>query len=216
MIGPIGPLIGILILQGLLLGFGQAAASAETASNRRAGACRIEQFGAYRALAEISQKTGTPIGVDAVQPEKEATIAFDFPGGTLGDLLNMFISQAPDYQWSEAKGGVIHVSRVGGHVSLLDVVIHYPGADAKNREEIWEDLANRPEVAAWMKEAHCSRREFFQGREFSEHNNRISVAAGSMSIAQLLDEVAVKSGENYWAVLQSSPDEECRVAIILW
>jgi hypothetical protein len=36
-----------------------------------------------------------------------------------------------------------------------------------------------------------------------------------MTLAQLLDQVAVKSGVNYWAILQT-PGKPYQVSIILW
>lgn len=205
-----------LVAASLFLLYGYAATQVEMASARKVAACHIEQFGVYHALAEISEKTGIPIGVDAVQPEKEQSIMIDFPGGTLADLLNEFVSQAPDYRWADDARGIIRVSRTGAHVTLLDVVMAYGGADRKTRQEVWKDIADRPEVTAWMEANHCSRREFFHGREFKDHNDPISLAPGSLTLAELLDEVAVKSGENRWAVLQSPPDHPCTVAIILW
>jgi len=122
----------------------------------------------------------------------------------------------PDYRWEEDNAGVIHVFRNNAHVSLLDVAISYPGAFKKTRREIWQDIANRPEISAWMNSSGCSRGELFNGKEFREHNDPILVDAGSITVAQLLDDVAVKSGVGYWAVLQSPPGTSCRVDIILW
>lgn len=192
-------------------------AARATTSAKRVGACHIEQAGAYHALAEISEKAGIAIGVDSLQPEQEATVVLDFPGGTAADLLNMFIAQAPNYSWREANNGVIHVGRSGAHVALLDVVMAYPGADNRTRQQIWEDIADRPEVSAWMSSTHCSRGEFFHGGEFKDHNGPIYIPPGTITVEQLLDAVAAKSGGNYWAVLQSPvPSNSCRVAIILW
>jgi hypothetical protein len=185
-------------------------------SGKRMVACHIEEFGAYNALAEISHKAQVVIGVEAIQPEKEPTIVLDFPGGTIEDLLNLFVSQAPDYRWEESENGVIHVFRNNAHVSLIDVVMFYPGADNKTRQEIWEDIGKRPEVVAWMGSNHCSRTELFNGKEFKHHNDPISIAPGSITVAHLLDEVAVKSGVDYWAVLRSAPGNSCHVNIFLW
>ena len=192
-----------------------AATQEKQISMKEIGACRIEQFGAYHALAEISQKASVAIGVDAAQPEKETTIAFDFPGGTLSDLLNMFVSQAPDYQWEEGRGGIIHVSRRDAHVSLLDVAISYPGVYDKTRQEISQSISDIPEVSAWLNSNHCSRDQFTQGGEFRSHNGPISIGSGSLTVEQVLDEVAVKSGANYWAVLRTRASEPCRLTIIL-
>jgi hypothetical protein len=210
-------LIAFAAMQAVSAVSDSALAANESASTKRIGACHIEQAGAYHALAEISEKANIVIGVEAVQPEKEPTVVLDFPGGTVADLLNMFTARVPDYSWQEASNGVVHVTRTSAHVSLLDVGIAYPGADNKTRQQIWEDIAVRPEVSAWMNSVHCSREELFHGGEFRTHNGPISIAPGSFTVEQLLDDVAVKSGDNYWAVLQSPrSSSSCRVSIILW
>lgn len=184
-------------------------------SSKKVGSIHIEEFGAYNVAAEISWKAQVVIGVDAIQPKEEPTIVLDFPGGTVADLLNTFVSLAPDYAWEET-GGVIHVFRRNAHVSLLDVPMSYPGAIKKTRKEIWTDIAQRPEVSLWMKSNSCVRGELFNGKEFREHNDPVSIESGSLTVAQLLDDVAVKSGVDYWAVLQAPPNKPCRLDIILW
>ena len=171
----------------------------------------------YHVLTEISEKANIAIGVEAVQPEEEPTVVLEFPGGTVADLLNMFVAQVPDYTWQEASSGIIHVARANAHISLLDVVMAYPGASKKTRQQIWEDITQRPEVSVWMKSNNCLRGELFHGGEFRVHNDPISIAPGALTVEQLLDDVSLKSGDNYWAVLQSPrSNNPCRVSIILW
>ena len=192
------------------------AAHAGSASVARLEALRIEEGAPYAALGEISEKAHIVIGVEAIQPKEEPTVIIDFPGGTVADLMNAFISQAPDYEWEE-NNGAIHVFRKNARVSLVDIQMHYPGADKKTRHEIWDDIANRPEISAWLNSSHCTRQEYFHGKEFKDNNDPISIAPGDMTLKQLLDEVAIKSGDNYWAVLQSPPSgDSCHIAIILW
>lgn len=194
---------------------GNVGATLKSVTSKEIGACHIEQFGAYHALAEIAQKADVAIGVDAIQPEEEPTIIFDFPGGTVSDLLNMFVSQAPDYRWREGRDGIVHVSRRDAHVSLVDVALSYPGARDKTRQEISEDISKIPEVAAWLSSNHCSRDQFSHGGEFRSNNTPISIASGPLTVEQLLDEVALNSGANYWAVLRTPSSGPCRVTIIL-
>jgi hypothetical protein len=92
----------------------------------------------------------------------------------------------------------------------------YPGAHNKTREELWGDIAKKPEITAWLYANHCERQQLFTGSEFRTHNGPISIDAGSMTVAHLLDQVAIKSGENYWAIVQSPPDKVCQVSILLW
>ncbi len=205
-------------LMAVLIGGCDPGAYAASAYEKRVQPCHIEQAGGYNALAEISAKSNTVIGVDAVVDYKtEPSIAFDFPDGTLADLLDMFLSQAPGYRWDETDEGVVHVSNGDRDLSALkNLAISYPGAEKKTREEIWEDLANRPEISDWLKSAHCMRQEFFNGKEFRNHNGRISIPPGPVTLSQLLDKVAADSGENYWSILKTNPDGSCRISIHLW
>jgi hypothetical protein len=208
----------VVILAGQGLYTNQDIVRAETNSllTRKVGSVHIEEFGVYNVVAEISQKAHVPVGVDAIKPEREPTIVLDFLGGTVTDLLNTFVSQVPDYGWEETSGRIIRVFRRNAHVTFLDVPMSYPGAAKKTRREIWEDLGKRPELLLWLKSNHCSRGEFFNGYEFKEHNDAITVEAGRLTLEQLLDEVAVQSGVNYWAVLQSAPTTSCHIDVLLW
>jgi hypothetical protein len=186
-------------------------------SSRRLPSMSIEQYGVYNAAAEISEKAKFAIGVAAIQrPELEPTIKLNFSGGTVADLLNSLVSEAPDYEWRETERNVIHLSRNGPRVSLLDVVMSYPGAAKKTRQQIWDDLGQRPEILAWLESNHCRRSEVFTGHEFRDHNAPISIASESITVEQFLDQVAITSGTNYWAVLQSRSGNSCQVGIMLW
>jgi hypothetical protein len=186
-------------------------------ASRHVPALRIGQFAAYNALGEMSRKAHIAIGIEAIVDYKtEPTIEFNFPGGTVADLFNMFASQAPQYRWSE-ENRIIHVYE-NSRPQISAIPISFPGA-SKTRREIWEDLAATPEVNAWLVSNNCSRGEIFGGWEFKDSNGPISIKAGTMTLAHLLDEVAIKSGDNYWAILMSSqspPEKPCQISILLW
>lgn len=195
-----------------------SASASEGTSSRRGKPIHAEQGGAYDFLREISEKVQIPIGIDAVLPHSQPTLVLDFPGGTAADLLNMFVEKAPEYSWRENGDGVIRVTRTNAHVRVVDVVIAYPGAENKTRQEIWQDIATRPEISAWRDSVNCTRGEVFGGGEFQYNNGRISIAAGDRTLESLLDEIAIKSGENLWGVLEWPADRygPCRVAIMAW
>jgi len=207
---------GVIISLALATRCGQLWCVQAPLSNRNIGAVHIEQFGAANALRSISQKAQIPIGVEAIVDYKnEHEVKLDFPGGTVADLLNMFVSQAPEYRWDEVEG-IIHVFQDAKHLPLADTTISYLGAKSRSRKEIWSDLNKMPEIAAWMNANHCQRQELFNGKEFRAHNAPISIERGTITVSELLDQVAVKSGENYWAILRSSASETaCQVTIIL-
>lgn len=186
-------------------------------SETHVAACRVEQFSVYYSVYQIVREAHVPIGVEAVvDPDTEPTIKIDFPGGTLADLLNRLVSQDPQYRWSE-DNGVIHVLWHGAHLPIAEVVMAYPGAHHKTVEEIWQDLAARPELKAWLDSNHCSRHEIFEEDKFRTRARavRISIRAGSTTLAELLDRVETKSRENYWSIIQSPPGKPCEVSIFV-
>jgi hypothetical protein len=207
-----------VISVGILMAFfmtGNRASGTPVDTKQRVAPIHVEQFGVHNALRSISQKMGVPIGVEMIfEPKTEPTLNFDFPGGTVADLLNTLVSHAPGYRWDETDG-MIHVFRNSTHLPIASVTMSYPGVENKSREDIWEDIAQRPEITAWLEANQCARQELFGGREFRTNNAPISIDPGTMTLAQLLDQVAVKSGVNYWAISQT-PGKPCQVSIILW
>jgi hypothetical protein len=180
----------------------------------------LEAWSAEDALRYLAQKAGVVVGVDAVLPERETNIVFDFAGGTVADFLNTFVAKRPDYAWRD-EGDIIHVSRKGARVSLTNVVIAYPGGETRNmnRMRMWMALHERPEVKAWMRASNCRfGGEPFHAKNFKPHKGPISIEPGTMTVAHFLDEVAQQSGENYWAILQrfSPKTHACYVSMIVW
>jgi hypothetical protein len=182
-------------------------------------ALHIEGIGPEGALRDIAKKANVVIGVTAVQSEAVQKIAFDFPGGTVANLLDMFVTQAPEHAWKADGNNIIHVSTAGARVSLADVPINYPGAKDQTRRQIWFDLHRSPEYRNWMRTNKCRSGDEFHAKNFIRQRgapHTITVPAGPMTLAQLLDEVAVKSGMNYWAISQSVQESDCQVAITVW
>jgi hypothetical protein len=176
----------------------------------------IEQFGYYNALSEMATKAKIQIGVEYEQESKERPIKFDFSGGTAGEFMNAFIQQAPDFSWEESNG-FLHVTLRGRHLDIGNVSITIPEALSKSRKDIWDDLATTPEIKTSLVESGCIRQEFMDGSEFRDNNKPIKLEPGSRTLRQLLDETASKSGENFWLILKSPPQQKpCSIAIWLW
>jgi hypothetical protein len=90
----------------------EVAAGAMTTSNKWVEGFHMETFGAHNALHDVAQKTSVVIGVEAVLPENETKIVFNFPGGTVTDFLNAFVTQHPDYTWREVGASYTYRARV--------------------------------------------------------------------------------------------------------
>ncbi len=146
----------------------------------------------------------------------DKSIDFDFPGGTVADLLNAFVAAAPEYRW-RADGEVIHVLRSGQHVPLAGIVVDYPGATNETRFHIWRSLHDLPEYRAWLKSSQSHPGGRAQGADFKFDRGPIDIPAGRMAISHILDQAATKTGDGVWAVLQSDPSSPiCSVAVVLW
>ena len=188
-------------------------------SEKVVGPCKFQTFGADDATRKIADCAKIPIGVEYVFiHEIERTISIDFGGGTAAELMNQFAQQAPEYSWKD-DGTVIHVFQKAAHVPIADVLMAYPGAQQKTRQEIWEDIQNRPEINRWMETFRCDRQELMSGTEFSQNNDRITVEPGQLTLAQLLDAVIIKSGDNHWVISLSRPrrpGDTCKITIFLW
>jgi hypothetical protein len=179
-------------------------------------AFHIQGISAFEALQYISRKYNVAIGMQGVVRKTDPKIDLNFSGGTVGDLLNAFVAKARDYHWQNDEG-FIHISRNDAPVSLANVVLTYPGTSQKERYEIWRTLHTLPEYVSWMKANQCHAFEQIRPVDFKFNDGPIDIAPGKMTVAQLLDQVAKKSGDGFWAVLQSDPsDATCRVSVIDW
>lgn len=186
------------------------------AINDGVGAFRVRGVLAYEALPWMSRKYNVVIGMEGAVYKTDPRISLDFSGGTLGDLLNAFVVQAPDYRWQN-DGGIIHVFRNGAPAPLANVVLNFPGASQKDRYLLWRTLHTLPEYVSWMQANQCRPFERLRPMDFHFDDGFIDIAPGQMTVAQLLDQVAQKSGDGFWAVLQWDPSEPvCHVSVIDW
>lgn len=176
----------------------------------------VQGVAAHEALQSMSRKYNVVIGVEGVVYKSDPKISLDFAGGTLADLLNAFVAEARDYRWQN-DDGIIHVFRNGASASLASVVLNFPRATGEDRYEIWRQLHTLPEYVAWMNSHQCHRLERIRPLDFRFDDGPIDIPAGQMTVAQLLDQVAKKSGDGFWAILQSDPsDPVCHVSVIDW
>ena len=208
--------IAILMLQGSRLVAGcRVTGRATGLLQKKVGKIHFTHNGAHNVLHEISHEAHVAIGVEAVEPADTSWIAFDFPGGTVRELLDSFVAQVPGYQWRQDEG-IIHVLWHGTHLPIADVAMSYPGAHDQTLLQVYWGLGSIPELKAWLESHHCSYPDGVITFGNPGRAPTLSVDGGSMTLAQLLDQVAIKSGENYWSIVQTPAGEPCEVSIHLW
>jgi hypothetical protein len=184
--------------------------------NGNVGAFSVQGVSAYELLQNVTRKYNIVIGMEGVMSKTDPKINLDFAGGTVANLLDAFVAAAPDYRWQN-DDGIIHIFRNGAAPQLANVVLSYPGATAKLRFQIWRQIHTLPEYVGWMNSYQCRAREQSRLEDFRLDDGPIDIAAGQMTVAQLLDQGEKKSGDGFWAVLQSNPtDRGCQVSVIAW
>ena len=148
--------VAILMVQGLPLVAACGGASRATrVLHRKVGKIHLEYDSPRGVLYSLAETANVVIGVEDVESPSKRPIFFDFPGGTVRQLLDSFVSQFPAYQWREDKG-IIHVFWHGTHLPLADVAISYPGAQGKTLGQMRLDIPDIPEIKAWLDSHHCS------------------------------------------------------------
>ena len=190
--------------------------------DNKVGKIHIEEYAARDILHKISREAHIPIGFQSVeQPAKGGgSSVIELLGGTVREVLDAFVSQFPGYQWSE-DDGVVHIIWHGTHLPIADIAIFYPGVEDVTLGEIWGHFGEIPELKAWLAANNCSYPAFVIGSELytppgvKKQIPRFSIDGGPITLAQLLDQIAIKSGENFWAIVQTFPEESCVVDIYM-
>src|SRR5436309_15626166 len=131
--------IAILMLQGSRLVAACGGASRATrVLHKKVGKIQLHYDSARGVLYSLAETANVVIGVEEVESPSKS-VFFDFPGGTVRQLLDSFVSQFPAYQWREDKG-IIHVFWHGTHLPIADVAISYPGAHGKTLGQMRSDI----------------------------------------------------------------------------
>lgn len=208
----------LFVLPILFAVYDALAIAQEQASMRSVGPLYVEQFGIYNAITEISHKTGIPIGLDAVLPEKEQAISLRFSSGTMRQFLDQLVASTHDYEWEEGDDGMIYFTRNSAHASLLNQSINFPGIDKKTPWEVWNDMPNWIELNNLLRTTNCSVRRYVPNKEFRDRSAEIYISPGATTVRKLLDQIALQSGTKRWAVLQSSTQQagSCEIEIRFW
>lgn len=176
----------------------------------------IRSYGVANALAELSKEQHIVIGYEGVNEYPENTIQIDESSGTVAEILNKIVAQAPSNAWRITDSGTIRVYNAEGRVSLVDVKPTNFVISGMDRREIWKSLERIPELKSWLDQHQCTRGEIFMGHEWSQNMKKISLDTEGKPLGRILDDVAGATGTYFWKVVQAQADDRCVVRIFLW
>ena len=124
--------------------------------------------------------------------------------------------------WKAPRAPGLHgeIARVVDQIVLFDLMALSRNDRASPQTRA---LATAELVAlkAWLAANNCSYPAFVIGSELytppgvKKQIPRFSIDGGPITLAQLLDQIAIKSGENFWAIVQTFPEESCVVDIYM-
>lgn len=160
----------------------------------------------FGALQEASYKYGVPLGIEAdAQGEDAKDISVSIPQGTVADIFNALVQQAPNYKWVETGGVVNVIPRRQNGNSVLDIAIARFRATNATPDAIHSAIISLPEVKAWLNQNQLVERGFHTpsilvGKDGKTDQPRVSLSLKNMTLRQIMDTIVKKSGFHVWFV----------------
>jgi len=181
----------------------------------------IHEYGVANALSTFARQQRIVIGYDGMYDGIEMmgtqrTIQIDESTSTVADVLNRIVMQAQGYAWALNDSGAIHVYKINGRVSLVDVQPANFVIAEKDRREIWESLEHIPELISWLGDHRCTRGEILNGFEWRQNMKKVSLDTKGKSLRRIFDDVAGVTETYFWHVFQYPSNGKCVVGIYLW
>jgi hypothetical protein len=183
---------------------------------RPVGPVKIEEFGLWNALKDLAQQKQFVIGLVGDDRDMQISFKVNLESATIGEVLDALIRQAPAFSWQEEPSGTFRVTSKSLVNDLADLQVSYPGAANLTREQFWRNLEVFQPVSTWLNTHSCKRWDIFNGHEFSDRNDPMEIRGATESVSDLLNEVAGKSGADFWGIMRRIDDGHCSVQIIVW
>jgi hypothetical protein len=149
-------------------------------------------------LGSLAETNGVVIGfeTDATSP---LLVKVDARDVNFRQLLDVIVLGHPQYRWREVDGS-IEFTPVSGGSNVLDAVI--PNFEVKDVHfaEATDSLLKLPEVQGSLAAMALTRNE--AGYQPRSLGNTFSLRLEQVTVRRALDEIARKSGTNFWAFRQ--------------
>jgi hypothetical protein len=159
----------------------------------------------FSALQEVSYKYGVPLGVETdAQGQSTKHISVSVSQGTVADIFNALIQQAPNDRWVESSG-VVNVLPRQHADSLLDLSIAGFYVTQATPDGLCAAIRTLPEVEAWLNQHHLVERSFVTssiliGRDGKTDQPRVSLRLKAMTLREIMNTIVKKPGFRVWFV----------------
>jgi hypothetical protein len=159
----------------------------------------------FSALQEASYKYGVPLGVETdAQGQAAGHISINVSHGTVTDIFNALIQQAPNYRWIESSG-VVNVMPEQNADSLLDLRIAGFHVTHATPDRLHAAIRSLPEVEAWLNQRNLvehspATSSILIGSNGKTGQPRVSLRLKKMTLREIMNTVVKKPGFRVWFV----------------
>jgi len=159
----------------------------------------------FRALQEASYKYGVPLGIETdAQGQTAKNISVSISQGTVGDIFDALIQQAPNYKWVESRG-VVNVMPKQDTDSALDLKIARFHVTHATPDDLHAAIRSLPEVRAWLDQHRLVERglvtsSILIGSNGKTDQPRVSLRLKNMTLREIMNTVVKKPGFRVWLV----------------
>jgi hypothetical protein len=163
------------------------------------------ESGFFRALQEVSYKYRVPLGIETdAQGQTAAHISINVSQGTVADIFNVLIQQAPNYKWVESSG-VVNVMPLQDADSVLNLKIPRFYVSHATPDDLHIAIRSLPEVETWLNQRQLVERGFMTssiiiGSNGETDQPRVSLRLKSMTLREIMNTVVKKPGFLAWFV----------------
>lgn len=159
----------------------------------------------FRALEEASFKYDIPLGIEADERGQGAKhISVSISKGTVADIFNALVQQAPNYKWVES-GGVVNVLPQQGGDSVLDLKIARFHVTHATPDGLHTAIRSLPEVRAWLNQHHLTEHGPVTGNVLIGRNGKtdqphVSLSVKNITLREIMNTIVKKHGFHVWFV----------------
>jgi hypothetical protein len=165
-------------------------------------------------LGTLAEKYHVVIGVSGkvmLDGGKQPLVNISLKHGTLSQAFDAVVAADPSYKWTATSSGSVHFV-VGNPLPLVNVRVRTFDGKKLSRFD-GGGVDQIPEVRAWLQKNNCHVDHAIMAvGSFPKEWPPFEVHAKRVPLWAVLDELALKSGGYFWALMQHR-DKPCRMGV---
>jgi hypothetical protein len=180
-------------------------------SHRHVKDVHIEADSMNVALQSLARQYKVVLGVDSSGARVPAPVRADVADGSLKDVLDALAASGPGYSWRTEDNGAVHFYNSEVSQRLSEVNVSRFSIKSAPQIRAFESIQQLPEVRHWVESAHCPLRSpiAIVGNPPDSDRGDITFQMSNVPLRKILDELAVRSEDYFWAVNRYELNGQC-------